>query len=83
MEPLGKKVFTIANYDNFSIDDAIPDAYTEMVRGLTERFYSGVTRYTTSTFLRMKLGDALSKRAVPPHIYESQEEAQRYLQSLE
>ena len=70
---MGKKVFTIVNCDNFSIYDDLMDVYTEMVRGLTERFYSGVTSYTTSTFLRMKLGDALSKREV----------AQRHLQGLE
>jgi propionate CoA-transferase len=46
-----------------------------MVRGLTARFYSHVTRYTTSGFLRLKLGDALQQRGVAPHIYESAEEA--------
>ena len=44
---------------------------------LSDRFYSGATRYTTNGFLRTKLGDALSRRAVAPHIYESAEEAQR------
>ena len=44
-----------------------------------ERYYSGVTRYTTSTFLRMKLGDALKQREVAPHIYESRQEAQSVL----
>ena len=58
------------------------DAYTDMVKGLADRFYSGVTRYTTSAFLHMKFGDALQRRAVSPHIYESREEAERYLQDL-
>ena len=31
------------------------------VRGLVDRFYSGVSRYTTSGFLRIKLGEALEK----------------------
>jgi propionate CoA-transferase len=47
-----------------------------MVRGLYGRFYSGVSRYTTSGFLRMKLGEALQSRGVAPHIFESAEEAQ-------
>jgi propionate CoA-transferase len=34
-----------------------------------------VTRYTTSSFLRMKLGDALQRRSVATYIYESPEEA--------
>jgi propionate CoA-transferase len=38
-----------------------------------------VTRYTTSGFLRRKLGEALSDRGVAPHIYESADEAQRHL----
>ena len=50
-----------------------------MVRDLADRFYSGVTRYTTSGFLRTKLGDALSRRAVAPHIYESADEARAHL----
>jgi propionate CoA-transferase len=47
------------------------------------RFYSGVTRYTTSGFLRTKLGEALEKRRVAPHIFESAEEAQSDLRNLE
>ena len=54
-----------------------------MVRDLVHRFYSGVTRYTTSSFLRAKLGDALKQRAVSPHIYESAEEATTHLRDLE
>ncbi len=75
LAPLGKKVFTIVNYDNFLIYPEIIDEYTTMVRRLMDSYYTGVTRYTTSTFLRMKLGDALQKRNVAPHIYETREEA--------
>ena len=79
LRPLGKKVFTIVNYDNFTIYPEIIDEYTTMVRRLMDNYYTGVTRYTTSTFLRMKLGDALQKRNVAPHIYETREEAQKAL----
>ena len=54
-----------------------------MVRDLVDRFYSGVTRYTTSAFLRTKFGDAFNRRAVAPHIYESAEEASAHLRELE
>jgi len=77
--PLGRKVYTIVNYDNFSILPDIIDAYTEMVKYLVDHYYSGVSRYTTSTFLRMKLGDALKKRDVAPYIFESSEEAKKAL----
>ncbi len=62
LAPLGKKVHTIVNYDNFTILPDLVDEYTEMVQYLVNQYYSDVTRYTTSTFLRMKLGDALQKR---------------------
>ncbi len=77
--PLGQKVFTIVNYDNFNILPDIVDEYTDMVKYLVDNYYSGVTRYTTSMFLRMKLGDALKKRDVAPHIYESSQEARQAL----
>ena len=62
--PLGHKVSAIVNYDNFTIFPDVIDEYSAMVRGLVDRFYAGMTRYTTSSFLRTKLGDALSRRAV-------------------
>ena len=77
--PLEKKVYTIVNYDNFNIAPDILDEYSDMVKYLVNGYYSGVSRYTTSTFLRMKLGDALKKRDVAPYIFESSDEAKRAL----
>jgi propionate CoA-transferase len=68
----------IVNYDNFSIAPEVIDAYSDMVTGLVSRFYSDVTRYTTSSFLRMKLGDALHRRNVATYIYETPEEVTAY-----
>jgi propionate CoA-transferase len=76
LAPLGRRVYAIVNYDNFSILPELMDDYSAMVRSLVDRFYSGVSRYTTSGFLRIKLGEALEKRGVAPHIFESAEEAQ-------
>jgi propionate CoA-transferase len=83
LAPLNKKVYAIVDYDHFTILPDVLEAYSEMVKDLTERFYSGVTRYTTGNFLRVKLGDALQKRGVAPHIFESAEEARRHLRELE
>ena len=80
LAPLGRKVYTFVNYDNFNILPELVDEYTDMVKDLVENYYEGVTRYTTSTFLRMKLGESLEKRHVAPHIYESREEARKALQ---
>ena len=71
--------FWFVFYDNFNILPEIIEEYTDMVKFLVDNYYSGVTRYTTSAFLRMKLGDALKKRDVAPHIYESSEEAKMKL----
>jgi len=75
LEPLGHKVYTVVNYDNFHIDSELIPAYTEMIKRLSEDLYSGVTRYTTSTFLRAKLGDALLRFNITPHIYKTPQEA--------
>jgi propionate CoA-transferase len=83
LAPLGHKVYAIVNYENFQIFPDIVDAYSTMVGELSDRFYLGATRYTTNGFLRTKLGDALSRRAVSPHIYESAEEAGAHLRGLE
>jgi propionate CoA-transferase len=77
------KVYTIVNYDNFSITPELLGPYADMVKKLMADCYSDVTRYTTSGFARMKLGDALSERQVVPHIYENVEEASKHLQELE
>ena len=83
LSPLGRKVHAIVNYDNCRIAPEIIDQYSAMVGGLSERFYSGVTRYTTSSFLRSKLGDAFKRRAVAPHIFESADEAKAHLKELQ
>jgi propionate CoA-transferase len=79
---LGRKVHAIVNYDNFEIFPDVIDEYMAMVRGLVDRFYSGVTRFSTSSFLRAKLGDALKQRGMAPHIHESAEEATAHFVQL-
>ncbi|MDJ0804524.1 MAG: acyl CoA:acetate/3-ketoacid CoA transferase [Desulfobacterales bacterium] len=81
LKPAGRKVDTIVNYDNFSILPELVNAYSDMVKYLMDHYYSAVTRYTTSTFLRMKLGEALQRRNLAPHIYESSEEARKALEA--
>jgi propionate CoA-transferase len=50
-----------------------------MVADLSGRFYLSTTRYTTSGFLRVKLGDALNRRRVAPHVYDTCNEARAHL----
>jgi propionate CoA-transferase len=74
-EPLDHKVYAVVNYDGFQLDREFEDTYLDAVQEMSERHFHGVTRYTTSAFIRAKLGHALESRGVAPHIYESEEEA--------
>lgn len=61
LAPLGRKVPAVINYDNFSIAPDLMDQYVESVNGLAERYYSKVTRYAHSTFMRASLGRAFRR----------------------
>jgi propionate CoA-transferase len=77
--PLGHKVYGVVNYDHFALDPLVEDDWAAMVRELVDRHYIDVARYTTSGFLRAKLGPALAARGVAPHIYETASDARRSL----
>ncbi|MBI5922944.1 MAG: acyl CoA:acetate/3-ketoacid CoA transferase [Betaproteobacteria bacterium] len=76
---VGHKVYAVVNYDRFSITPELTDEYIGMVKDLMDRHYLDVTRYTSSTFLRLKLGEALSKVNLAPQLYASVAEAQASL----
>jgi propionate CoA-transferase len=76
---VGKKVPVAVNYDNFYLAPDLADTYASAVRGLAEHYYDGVTRYTTSSFMRLKLSGHLSERGLAPHVYESRQEALNWL----
>ena len=75
LAPLGRRVYAIVNYDNFSIpagtarrilgDGAL--AHRPLLFGRLALYHRG--------FLRIKLGEALENRGVAPHIFESADEA--------
>jgi propionate CoA-transferase len=79
LDEIGHKVYGIVNYDNFDLAPDVADEYAEMVRQLVDNYYFGVSRYTTSGFLRAKLGKALAQRGVAPHIYESAADALKHI----
>lgn len=49
------KVAVIVNYDSFTLLPTLVDAYSAMVRRLTSRYYSRVTRYGSGGFLKARL----------------------------
>jgi len=79
LRSVGHKVYTIVNYDRFSISPELIDDYFGMVKGIMERHYHDVTRYTSSAFLRIKMGEALERQAITPQIYDSAGEAKTRL----
>ena len=47
--------------------------------GLQAEYYTTATRYTTSAFMRMKLGAALPSRLAAAHLFETHAEALKFL----
>ena len=79
LEPLGKRVYSIVNYERFVADDDIMDKYMDLVKYVEDKYYISVSRYTNSGFLRLKLGKELGERKVSSKIYETSEEAASHL----
>ncbi len=77
MMAVGKRMHSIVNYDSFVCDEDVMDEYADLVKYIDDTYYLSVVRYTTSTFMRMKLGSELGKRRLSPYIYESEDEARR------
>jgi propionate CoA-transferase len=76
---IGRVVDVIVNYDSFRIDEGLLDAYAQMIQYMQKTYYLKVTRYSTSAFMRSKLGEELAKRDVAPHVFETAAEAQTFL----
>src|SRR5215216_1135960 len=72
---IGRKVHLIVNYDGFGLDEAVSDAYFSTITYLQQQYYETASRYTTSAFLRLKLGSALADRNLAPHVFETKAEA--------
>ena len=78
---VGKPVALVANYDGFHLEPVVSDTYFSMIAYLEQRYYSSASRYTTSAFMRLKLGEGLAERHVAPHIFETRDEAQAFARS--
>ena len=55
VQPIGRRVDVVVNYDHFSIRPELVDAYSAMVERLSARYYGRVTRYAASGFLKARL----------------------------
>ncbi|MFV0384646.1 acyl CoA:acetate/3-ketoacid CoA transferase [Paracoccus sp. (in: a-proteobacteria)] len=59
---LGRRVDVVVNYDLTRIDETIQHDWTAMVDDLERRLYARVTRYSSSAFMRRRLGETLERR---------------------
>ena len=66
--PLGKRVYSIVNYERFSCDDEVFDQYIDAVKYVEQTYYLGVKRYTSGAFLRHKLGTEFAKRHITSEV---------------
>ncbi len=80
-EAAGKRLDVVVNYDGFRIEEELLDEYAGMVHVLVQFYYDRVSRYTTSAFMRMKIGDALRGRGVSPGVFETRDEALAFAQA--
>ncbi|MGM0418837.1 MAG: hypothetical protein ACQEQS_08960 [Thermodesulfobacteriota bacterium] len=79
---LNKKVSAIVNYENFDIAEELLIPYSRMVNRLMEHFYEGVTRYTSSSDLKIDLEKGFKGENIAPNIFGSSVEAESALQGL-
>jgi len=73
------KVAAIFNYDRFDISPELVDSCAQALKDITDRYFSAVTGYTSSTFLRAKLNDALKMHAIDLELYENFSDAKEHL----
>ena len=76
---LGTKVNLVSNYDGISIAPRMAAKFANVLGQLEYDYYLTATRYTTSAFLRQKLGQDLKNRSISPHIFETRQEAADYV----
>jgi propionate CoA-transferase len=79
LQGISYKVAAIFNYDRFDISPELVDSCAQALKDLANRYFSAVTGYTASTFLRVKLNDTLKIHAIHLDVYETLNEAEEHL----
>jgi propionate CoA-transferase len=77
LEPLGRRVNSIVNYEGFTVDDDAMQAYMDAVKYVEQKYYLKVSRFTNSGFLRLKFAKELEKRQLTSRVFETRREADR------
>jgi propionate CoA-transferase len=79
LEPIGRRVVSIVNYDSFWVHPDIAEEYMDLVRHVEDSYYLKVSRYTTNGFMRIKLSRGLEERSITSNVVQSYVEATRSL----
>lgn len=76
---ISHKVAAIFNYDRLDIAPELAKNCADALKGIADTYFSTVTGYTRSTFLRAKLNETLKKNAIDLKLYENLSEAEKHL----
>jgi propionate CoA-transferase len=71
----GRRVNSVVNHDSCRIAEDLYEDYADMIEYMMKNHYQSTARYSTSSFMRLKMKEALSRRGLQPHIFERAEEA--------
>lgn len=82
LEGLGCKVNLVSNHDGMSIAPRLASQWADLLSRLESNHYLTACRYTTSAFLRQKLGRQLKNRQIAPHIFETRKEAAAFIAGM-
>ncbi len=77
------KVNLVSNHDGMSISPRLASKWADLLSRFESTYYLTACRYTTSAFLRQKLGQDLKNRRIAPHIFETQREAEAYITAMQ
>jgi propionate CoA-transferase len=73
------KVAAIFNYDRFDISPELVESCAQALKNVADTYFSVVTGYTSSTFLRAKLNDTLQMHAIDLELYGNLSDAKEHL----
>ena len=79
LEGISEKVAAIFNYDRFDISPELVDSCAQVLKAIADHYFSVVTGYTSSTFIRAKLNDTLKMHAIDLELYENLSDAKEHL----
>ena len=79
LKEIPHKVAAIFNYDRFDISPELVDSCAQALKDLADRYYTVVTGYTSSTFMRAKLNNTLKMHSIDLGVYKSLSDAKQHL----